>query len=215
MSDVTDKIQRFFSKYPKHTYPKGQILVFAGEAPEHVFYLTKGRVRQYDLSYRGDEIIVNVFKPPAFFPMSWAINRTPNSFFFKTELETELHIIPPDDAVKFLEDNPDVTLDLLGRVYRGADGLLGRMVHLMSGTARSRLWYELIIECRRTGEQREDGTYILNLTETDLAARSGLSRETISREIHKLKKQGIVDIKNKSIIITDVAGLEETLGGAV
>ncbi len=87
-SAVSSKIDQFFRTYPQRSYPKGQILVFAGEEPEHVFYITKGRVRQYDVSYRGEEVIVNVFKPPAFFPMSWAINKTPNKYFFKTETDT-------------------------------------------------------------------------------------------------------------------------------
>jgi CRP-like cAMP-binding protein len=213
--DVRDTIWEFFSKYPKHTYPKGQILVFAGEDPEHIFYLVKGRVRQYDLTYRGDEVAVNIFKPPAFFPMSWAINRTQNQFFFKTEVETEAHVVPPDDAVEFLKANPDVTFDLLSRVYRGTDGILGRMVHLMSGTARSRLLYELIIECRRIGEKHQNGMCTLTLNETDLAARSGLSRETVSREIRHMKAEGWIEITGQKIIVTHIEQLEGSLGGSV
>jgi CRP-like cAMP-binding protein len=189
--------------------------VFAGEDPEHVFYLTKGRVRQYALSYRDDEIAVNIFKPPAFFPMSWVINRTPNNYFFKTEVETELHVVPPDDAIKFLKANPDIVFDLLSRVYRGTDGLLGRMVHLMSGTARSRLLYELIIECRRNGEHRKNGMCNINLSETDLAARSGLAREIVSREMQRLKHDGWVDIVGKKIVIVSEQQLEQSLGTAV
>ena len=215
MADVTDKIHDFFSKYPKHTYPKGQILVFANEDPEHIFYITKGRVRQYDVSYRGDEIVLNVFKQGAFFPMSWAINRTPNRYFAKTEVETELHVVPPDDAVAFLRDNPDVTYDLLSRVYRGTDGLLGRVVHLMSGTARSRLIYELIIECRRIREKQTAGKCLLDLTEVDLAARSGLSRETVSREMGRMKKEGWVDVVGKKIRVLDCQQLKQALGTAI
>lgn len=212
-SSVADKIHQQFSQYPKRVYPKGQIIVFANENPEYIFYLTSGRVRQYDISYRGDEIIVNIFKPPAFFAMSWAINHTPNSYFYKTEAKTELHIIPLDDALNFLKANPDVTLDLLSRVYRGVEGLLGRVVHLMSGTAKSRLVYELLIECRRFGEPQADGSYILKGTnEGDFAARSGLARETISREIHKLQEQGWVKVSKRGIVVSDIKTLERTIG---
>lgn len=211
-TDVADKVYRHFSQYPKRTYPKGQILVFADENPEHIFYLLKGRVRKYDVSYRGDEIIVNLFKPPAFFPMSWAINRAPNGYFYKTETETELHIIPADDALEFLKTNPDVMLDLLSRIYRGMDGLLGRVVHLMAGTAKSRLIYELIIECHRFGEQTKGAAYTLSLNEGDLAARSGLLRETISREMRKLKDQKLVAVSSKGIVVNDMEALERALG---
>lgn len=214
-SEVADKVQKHFTKYPKHTYPKGQILVFADESPDHIFYIVKGRVRKYDVSYRGDEVIVNLFKPPAFFPMSWAINRTPNNYFYKTETESEVHIVPTEDALEFLKANPDVMLDLLSRIYKGMDGLLGRVVHLMSGTARSRVIYELIIECRRFGEQTKDGGYKLGISEVDLAARSGLSRETISREVHKLKESGWVEVTTSSIIVKNMTELEKALGSEI
>ncbi|MFI5270436.1 MAG: Crp/Fnr family transcriptional regulator [Candidatus Saccharimonadales bacterium] len=215
MATVADKIDAYFSKYPKRSYPKGQILVFADESPEHIFYIIKGRVRKYDVSYRGDEVIVNLFKPPAFFPMSWAINRTPNNYFYKTEMPTEVHVVPADDALQFLKDNPDVTLDLLSRLYRGMEGLLGRLVHLMSGSAKSRLLYELLIECRRFGDQNDDNSYTLDITEVDLAARSGLTRETISREMKQMKADGLVSISHAGIVVNNLKVLEQRVGAAV
>jgi CRP/FNR family transcriptional regulator len=213
--DVTAKVHEHFSKFPRREYPKGQILVFADENPEHIFYVTKGRIRKYDVSYRGDEVIISIFKQHSFFPMSWAINHTPNKFFYKTETPVELHVVPTDDALEFLKANPDVMLDLLSRLYRGLEGFYGRMVHLMSGTARSRLLYELIIEARRFGEKLPDDKYVLQANETDLAARSGLSRETISREMKKLKSQGLVDVTKNKIVIHDLDALKRAHGGAI
>lgn len=214
-SAVADKVAGFFTQYPRRHYPKGQILIFAGENPEHIYYLASGQVRKYDVSYRGDEVIVNVFKTGAFFPMSWAINHTPNRYFYKTELDSELFITPAEDTLNFMQDNPDVMFDLLSRLYRGMDGLLGRIVHLMSGTAKSRLLYELIIECRRFGTRQADERLHLTANEQDLAARTGLSRETVSREMAKLKQQGCLSVTSAGITVTGLAALEAALGNAV
>jgi CRP/FNR family transcriptional regulator len=210
--EIREKIHAFFSQYPKRVYPKGQILIFGDESPQHVFFLAKGKVRKYDISYRGDEVIVNVFQSPAFFPMSWALNRYKNRYFYKTEEPTEVYIAPADDTVEFLRANADVTLDFLSRLYKGMEGLLGRMVHLMSGTAKSRLAYELIIECRRFGKKQPDGSVLLSANESDIAARSGLSRETVSREIHKLKAQKLVSVDHGGISILDPAALQKLHG---
>jgi CRP-like cAMP-binding protein len=206
--DIDTKIHQALSKYPKRHYPKGQIIVFADESPGHIFYIVKGRIIKYDISYRGDDVIVNVFKPPAFFPMSWAVNHTKNEYFYKTDAETELHIVPAEDAVKFLKDNPDVMYDLIGRIYRGTDGMLRRMVQLMSGTAKSRLLHELLIECRRFAEERADGSYKLSVSEVDLGARAGLTRETVNREMHKLKASKLVSLEKGYIIISSLPALE-------
>jgi CRP-like cAMP-binding protein len=211
-TDVAAKVHEEFSKYPRRQYPRGQIIIFADGNPDHIFYITKGRVRKYDVSYRGDEVIINVFQPPSFFPMSWALNETPNRFFYKTETAVELHAVPREAAKDFLLKNPDVVLDLLNRLYKGLEGFYGRLVHLMSGTAKSRLLYELIIECHRFGTKQKDGTYVLNSTETDLAARSGLSRETISREMKSIKQKGWVTVGKNEIVIKDIRLLESALG---
>ncbi|TAH33845.1 Crp/Fnr family transcriptional regulator [Candidatus Saccharibacteria bacterium] len=212
---VADKIHTYFSQYPERKYPKGQILVFADENPDYIFYIVQGRVRKYDVSYRGDEVIINTFQPPSFLPMSWALNKTPNHFFYKAETDVTLHLVPVEDALQFLQQNPDVALDLLSRLYKGLEGMYGRLVHLMSGTARSRLLYELIIDCRRFGQQQADGAYLLKSSETDIAARSGLSRETVSREMKKLKQEGWAEINRTGIVVKDISVLENSLGTEV
>jgi CRP/FNR family cyclic AMP-dependent transcriptional regulator len=203
---VSQKIDQFFSAYAPRTFDKGHILIRAHEQPPFVFHLTSGRVKQYDISYRGDQVILNVFKPPAFFPMSTAINHTPNFYFFEAETPLELRQAPADDAVAFLKSNPDVLFDLLARVYRGSDGLLGRVAHLMASSARSRLLYELLIEARRFGVVSGPGA-TLEINESDIGARAGLARETVSREMSKLKDEGLISVIKNEIHINDLERL--------
>lgn len=203
---IAQKIEQFFEKYPSRHYRKGHILVHAQDEPSHVFHLLEGKVKQYDISYRGDEVVLNIFKPPAFFPVSYAINKTPNAYFFEAETDIELKLAPTDDAVNFLKSNPDVTFDLLSRVYKGTDGLLGRLAHLMAGSARSRVLYELLIEARRFGTARGKGVAI-SLTESDIGKRAGLARETVSREIRKLKDEDLISVIKNEIWINNIERL--------
>src|SRR4051812_32598848 len=155
--DTTQKIADFFNNYPLHTFRKRQLLIRAEETPAGVFYITEGRVSQYDITPGGNEVVVNVFKPGAFFPMSTAINRAPNHYFFEASTVVTARQAPLDDAVTFLHDNPDVAFDLLARVYRGVDGVLRRMAHLMGGNAHTRLIFELLNAANRFGEAQADG----------------------------------------------------------
>jgi CRP-like cAMP-binding protein len=207
---VAQKIEDFFDDYTTKQYAKGQVLIRAHDEPAHIYHLISGKVKQYDISYRGDEVILNVFKPPAFFPMSCAINRTLNLYFYEAETDVELRIAPLDETIDFLKSNPDVLYDLLARVYLGTDGLLGRIAHLMAGTARSRVLYELLIESRRFGEPRGRGIAIA-LTEGDVAARAGLARETVSREIRKLKDDGLISVIKNDIFVNDLDRLAESV----
>lgn len=211
-NDVRQKVSDFFTGFPLRSYPKGQILIYSGDLPDSVFYLVSGKVKQYDISYRGDEIILNVFKTPAFFPMSLAINQTTNSYFYETETAVELHKAPIDATLAFLQANGDVTYDLLSRLYLGIDGLLGRMAHLMTSSAKSRLLYELILESRRFGEQQPDGSYVISINERELGARAGLTRETVNREVKKLKQETLLEVRSADMRVPSLVSLEQKLG---
>jgi len=211
-SDIQQKIEAFFAAYPERVYAKSQLLIHAEETPPGVFYITEGRVSQYDITNAGNEIVVNVFKPGAFFPMSTAINSTPNHYFFEASSAVVARQAPMSDAVQFLKENPDVVFDLLSRVYRGVDGVLRRMAHLMGGEAKTRLVFELLNAAYRFGELQPDGSIRISLTENDVARHSGLARETVNRILRELKAAQLVTITRSNITIASTKGLEATLG---
>jgi CRP-like cAMP-binding protein len=172
-------------------------------------------VNEYDITPDGKEVVVNIFKPGAFFPMSSALNATPNDYFFEASTTATVHIAPPEAAVQFLQDNPDVALDLLKRVYKGVDGVLRRMAHLMGGDAQHRLLFEVLNAVHRFGEQQGDGSWLLLLNESDLGKHSGLARETVNRNIKSLKDAGLLKIGAKTMVIVDLKKLEALLGNTV
>ncbi len=210
MNPIQQKVHDFFETYKIAALKKGHVLARPGTDPDGVWYLVTGQIRQYDIAPNGDEIVLNTFKPGAFLPMSWAINKTPNRYFFDATIESAIKKAPADEVVAFLHKNPDVLFDLLSRVYRGTDGLLGRMSFLMQNSARNRIIYELIISIERFGT-KQNNRCALGMNETDLASRVGLTRETTNREMRKLKQEGVVQVAPDGIQVTDVTGLKAKL----
>ena len=213
MTDViSDKISHFFTAFPLREFERRELLIRPEELLPNIFYVVEGRVSEYDVTPTGNEVVVNVFKPSAFFPMSAALNDTPNSYFFEASTKVKVHVVPSGTAVQFLQNNPDVTLDLLRRVYRGTDGVLRRMAHLMGGDAKSRLIFELLNAANRFGEPQADGSILLDLKENDLARHSGLARETVNRNIQDLKATGLLEVGQGGMVVKDTKRLEALLG---
>ncbi len=209
---IKQKITDFFAKYPARHFDKGQLLIQANENPAGVYHIENGQVRQYDISDQGNEIVVNVFKASAFFPMSWAITAIPNQYFFEAATDLDVRIAPAEAAVAFLQQNPDVMFNLLSRLYAGVEGLQRRMAHLMGGTAKTRITFELVVACKRFGEEQTNGSYNIDINEEELAHRSGMTRETVNRELVALKQQKIIVVDRGHIIINDLSRLESSLG---
>lgn len=208
---IAIKVEDFFSKYTLRSLPADEILVQAGEDPPGIFYLISGRVRQYDISEHGAELVVNTFKPGAFFSVGWALNNIPNAYFFESLAPITYRLAPAQEVVDFLKANPDVLLDLLARVYRGTDGILQRIAYMIGGGAHRRSLFELYIASKRFGTRRSDGSVSIAMHEGELAHSAGLSRETLSRELQELKKDGLVQISRKDIVVKDIKALEREL----
>ena len=212
--DAYSKVDNFFRQFKHQIYKKGELLIRADDDPTGIFYLKVGIVKMYLISQKGEEIVLNTFKPISFFPMSWAINSKTNEYFYEAVTELSVWRAPKDEVIAFIKSEPDVLYDLLSRVYKGTDGLLLRMRYLMAGSAYSNLILELIINAKRFGKEI-NGQIFLKVSEKDLAAQTGMARETVSREMKTLKDKGLVSFQKNTIAINALNRLEEELSKIV
>ena len=207
---ISKKIDNFFTKHKPQSFKKGEILIRADDNPTGIFYLKEGIVKKYAISKKGDELTVNLFKPISFFPVSWAINGSSNSYFYEALTDLKVWKALPESVNEFIKTNPDVLYDLLSRVYKGTDGMLTRMTYLMAGNAYARLLTEIIIQAKRFGK-KTDGGIEIKISEKDLASQSGMTRETVSREIKVLKDKGFASFNKNILVIRNIEELEKEL----
>lgn len=210
-NQIFEKVYGFFKQNKHQLFKKGEILIRADDEPSGVFYLTKGKVKEYAISKKGEELIVNIFKPEAFFPMSWAVNQTPNVYYYQALEDVETWKASREKVIKFIKDNPDVLFDLLSRVFKGVDGVLMRLAHLMSGEAYDRVITELLIASKRFGSIEKDRSVRLIISEKELASQAGMARETVSREIKILKDEKLVTFNKNVLTIPNIDNLESKL----
>jgi CRP-like cAMP-binding protein len=204
--------QAFFTHYPMKQLAPGHVLIQAGDEPSGVFYLESGLVRQFTTTKDGVERTLNLYKPGSFFPMSWALNHTPNRYTFETVLDSQIRIAPVPAVVDFLKSNPDTMFDLLQRIFKALDGLLLNIEQQTTGNAYQILIATILILARRFGRQSASGTQIqLVLTQSRLAAHAGLSRETVSRTLQRCKAKGLLMFNTQKLVIPHLAALEAEL----
>lgn len=210
-ASTIDEIEDFFSDYPLRKYKKGQILVLPGETAEYAYLLVEGRLRLYDTSYRGDEIIIDMFKSPAFFPLPLIMNQSPSFLYHEADTDIVVRQAPVPATQEFLNTHPAIVMDLLTHLYQKFDDALRRMVRLMASSAKVRLAYEIIVACGQIGEEQPDGSCMLKISQSRLGARIGLARETVTREIKSLKDKGLLEISHTHIIVPDMLKLQDYL----
>lgn len=210
MNSTTIKaLSIFFSRYPLRHYKKGHILIKPGEDIRYAHLLVEGKVKVYDVSYRGDEIIITNRIPPAIFPMAFVLNSAPTRYVYEASTDIAIRRAPTEDVRAYLDSHPKIVLELLANLYMIFDGVLERMVHYITSNAKHRLIYTIISECKEFGTLLEDDTYRIDVNETDLASRAGLSRETVSREARSLKRARHLEVHRNFMIVRNIHELEQ------
>jgi CRP/FNR family transcriptional regulator len=204
-------IADFFAPYPARRYKKGHVILVAGEPADHAYYLVEGKVKVYDVTYRGDEVVVNSMRSPVIFPLSAVINRTAPRYTFEADSDILVKQAPIADVSTFLDAHPMIVRDVLSALYRLMEGAFKRLVYSTTSSAKTRLVYALVMEAHQFGTKQTDGSYRLDATEKDLASKAGLSRETVSREARTLKNSHLLEIHHSFLIVPDLAMLEHYL----
>lgn len=192
---VEQAVEEFFADGVERHFIKGELLLFprTSEAVP-ISYLTSGRVLQYDIDDAGNRAVVNIFKPGAFFPLPVAVIDAKVEYFFEATTDVTVRQAEAAKVRDFLQREPEVVYDVLSRVYRGMEGVMGRMTHLLSGDAKSRVRYELNILAERFGRAAKEGVDI-EVTAGQLAEMTGLTRETVSRMLKLLEREERVRLR--------------------
>lgn len=210
-SVARDKLNSFYEAYSLRHYSKGQILLYIGDRPTGAIQLISGRVRQYELSASGNEVVVNVIKPPAIIPVWIIIGGFSSQYFFEANSDVDIRVAPREDFLRFLKKNPEVMYDFLQTASTTLLAAQRKLAYLMNGSVRERILFEILSDMKRFGIRSADGSYRCRISQTDLAKKSGLSRETINRHLQRLVSDKLVEFKGRILIVKDLNKLEKKL----
>ena len=135
----TQEFEIFYEQFSTRDYKKGEMLIRADDDPQGIFCLTKGYVRQYTISKSGNELSLHILKPISYFPMVWAINGTPNVYFFEALTPVEVGRAPKEQVVNFIKDKPSLLFELMSELLEDYAETLTRVEHLVFSDAYRRV----------------------------------------------------------------------------
>lgn len=209
---IQRKLDGFFSKYRLIKYKKNEIIYRPGDIPDHVAYIKSGYVRLYIISEKGEELTVFLLKPFFYFTLNFAFTNTENKYYFETISPVELWRAPREDTLNFIKGDPEIMLELIRNVLDGMNDLLINIEYIITGNAEIKVAAMLYLFATRFGKKEGDQiTVELTPTHYDIGGLLGMTRETVSKQMKKLKQMKITTKKGKHIVILDMAKLKELL----
>lgn len=208
-TNKTKELETFYKQFSIRHYKKGEVLIRADDNPQGIFCLKKGYVRQYTISKAGFELTLHILRPVSYFPMVWAVNGTPNVYFFEALTEVEVGRAPREQVVNFIKDKPTIIFELLSELIEDYAESLTRIEHLVFSDAYRRVISVLLYISKHFGEQTDKGIIVDHrFTQQDIATLVGVARETASNELVKLEKKGLIKHVDHSIVFKNIKKLE-------
>lgn len=205
-----DKLNNFFAGHKKLSFKKGEIILRMDDEPKGVLYLKKGYTRVYALTKNAQELTLLIFKAGDFFPITWAFNTTYYHYYLEAMTDVELYQAPREEFLNFVKNNPDVLFEITSRILTRFGALLSRMEHAILGNARSKVSSIILLCAERFGRRKGKETIIqVPLTHQDIANLIGVARETVSIEMEKLQKKGLIIHQGKYLVVRNSQKLKE------
>ena len=179
------------------SYPKQAIIVSEGDESDSLYMILSGRVKIYLSDETGKELILAIKGAGQYFG-EMVLDEQPRSASVMTLEPAQFAILSRADFRAFLLTHAAVALQLVQNLIRVARGLNQnvRSLAMLDVYGRvARILLELAVQ--------QNGKLIIpeRLTQKDIAARVGASREMINRILRDLTAGGYVSVEDGRITI--------------
>ena len=190
--------------------PKEQILDRESEGTD-VYFVVDGRVQILNYSPSGREVSFAEVPKGGYFGELSALDRRTRSASAMAVTDTTLASLTAETFKKLLLDHPKiafVALLRLAAMVRSADA---RIMDLSTLSAISRVHTELLRMVKPTGPGSNTGIIEPVPTHSEIASRTGTTRETVSRVLSNLARARIVARTQDTLKVVDLERLGDLI----
>ncbi|HET7168885.1 MAG TPA: Crp/Fnr family transcriptional regulator [Candidatus Limnocylindrales bacterium] len=194
-------------------FRRGEVIFHIGDPGDALFVIVAGEVKISLPSETGDEAILATLHPGAVFGELALLDGAPRSASATATTATETVVLPRDRFRELIATEAGVRDALLASIAGELRRLTTHVEELHFLDITGRLAARLVRLAQEGGTaDPEQGTIRLrkNLTQGDLAAMVGCTRQSVNKLLGQFTDEGLVRLDREGIVVTDLDGLIAT-----
>lgn len=176
--------------------PRATVLIRQGAAPEALYMIIAGRARVSITGEDGKELVLDNLGPGEYFGELALIDGEPRSATVATTSDATVGVLSRSEFEACLSATPEIALALL----RGLSHRVRELDEQLRDFALLDVQGRLLRVLQRLARDG-DGRRTEPVTQQELAAMVGASREMVSRVLGHLKAHGVIAMQGKAIVL--------------
>ncbi len=181
---------------------RGTVFFTPDDSTERLFVLKSGQVVLYRLTPSGKRLITRRIGPGMIFGEMGLLGQTMQGCFAESQEDSLVCSATRDDVRSLLQQRPEVALRMLEAMGSRLKLLEERLEQAAFSPVKVRL-AELLLANADPGSHVVQG-----YTQEEIGDLIGALRQTVTENLGALQAHGLVEVKHRSVRITDRKGLQ-------
>lgn len=186
-------ISDLFESSTTRSYRKKHVIIYEGDPVSTIFYIKSGYVKVYNILNDGTERIIFIYGPGDVFPLSTYLSGSRAIRYFYVGLsDVKLLTLPSEQLERKIRNDIAVGETLVNYTVLINLQFLERIEILSVNDARRKVVALLAFLVIKIGTKSPISRLSIYLTHQELSEMCGLTRESTSIQLEKLRKEGVL-----------------------
>jgi CRP/FNR family transcriptional regulator, cyclic AMP receptor protein len=210
ISELPPAIREAFQRNSSsRTLAKGEAAYRKGDPPQEVFRIEEGAIKLCNYSMEGVKLVTGELRPGDCFGEMGMLDGLPRVSHAIASKATRLSVINRAQFERLCDDHPEIYKQLnimlcrrIRFLYALNEETVGLRLDARLGRALHRLAYS-------HGQRDDSGTTYVEISHEELSHMLGASRQSVSKTLKSLEREGDVDLRYGKIYFRDLRQLGE------
>lgn len=195
-------------------FTKEETIINGIDEPKGIYLIKEGFVKAYSVSKKGHTSLLLIHEAGEFIPLPWALDGAHTTgLFYEAMTDVTMLRASKDKLRTAMGNNTWLSQEILKQAVSIITIYTQRIQTLEYRSARERIIAEILYLAERFGTSK--GTEVLidaPITHQDIADSINMTRETASRALELLFKEGLLGQEDRLFTVLDLPKLQKILG---
>ena len=194
-------MDEFLAMAHRRKYPRGSMIISAGEKSDSIYYISKGSVTVLIEDESGREIIVAYLNEGDFFGEMAMFGDRTRSAWVKSKTECEVAELGYSKFAELSSRDSGLLYNLASQLAHRLDKTTQKVSDLAFLDVTGRVARALLDLCNEPDAMTHPDGMQIKVTRQEIGRLVGCSREMVGRVLKTLEDQGLVSAKGKTMVV--------------